>query len=188
MTYFKLFFIFIIIATITSCKNDKNTISKQNDLPIDSINNANEKIIRAIGETLTPEAKEKVEDWNEYQQLDDFLENFYSSSPNETLNLSKELSTTTKQLQDSLKIERFMQPDVRIRLNVIHNYALRLADMATIPSIETKEVQEETQNILDAFSALNSKINSITKQEQIEKELDSFNAPITIQNLDSLPL
>ena len=60
------------------------------------------KIIRAIGKTLSPDSKKKVENWKEYQQLDDFLDNFYSSSPNEVLNLSKELSSTTKQLKDSL--------------------------------------------------------------------------------------
>ncbi|MDY7394939.1 hypothetical protein UMM65_06780 [Aureibaculum sp. 2210JD6-5] len=166
--------------SIASCKNNENNVVDQNVVQLDSIIDTDKKIIRAIGETLTPESKEKVEDWKEYQQLDDFLDNFYSSSPNEALNLSKELANTTKQLKDSIKIDRFKQADVSIRINVIHNYALRLADMATIPSIKVEEVQEETQNILDAFSALNSKINNLTKQEKLEEELKNFTAPIQI--------
>ncbi|WP_123897493.1 hypothetical protein [Aureibaculum marinum] len=159
---------------------------KQSDVVTDSINETDKKTIRAIGETLTPNAKKKVENWVAYKQLDNLLDNFYSSSPNEVLNLSKELSTTTKQLKDSIKIERFKQPDVLIRINVIHNYALRLADMSTIPSITADEVKEETQNILDAFSALNSKINNLTKTEELEEELKEYDAPILLEREDSL--
>ena len=180
MRYLKKICFLIFIVLLVSCKKNKNNVVDVNTVQTDSIIDTNKKTIRAIGETLTPDAKKKVEDWNEYQQLDDFLDNFYSSSPNEVLNLSKELSVTTKQLKDSLKIERFKQPDVSIRINVIHNYALRLADMSTIPSIKPEEVQEETQNVLDAFSALNAKINNLTKQEQLEQELRNFNAPIQI--------
>lgn len=181
MNYLKTICFLILVISFISCKNNENKVVEKNAVLTDSIIDTDKKIIRAIGETLTPEAKKKVEDWKEYHQLDDFLDNFYSSSTNEVLNLSKELSSTTKQLKDSLKIERFKKPDVSIRINVLHNYALRLADMSTIPSIKTKEVQEETQNILDAFSALNSKINNLTKQEQLEQELKSFTAPIKIE-------
>jgi len=119
-----------------------------------------------------PESKKQVENWNEYQQLDQLLTNFYSISPSEALNLSKELSTITQQLKDSVTIERFTYPDISIRINVLHNHALRLSDMSTISAINSVEVKSEIQDILDAFSALNSKINNITKQEKLEKELE----------------
>lgn len=188
MNYLKTLCFLVLVISLASCKNNENKVANQNEVLIDSIFDTDKKIIRAIGETLTPDSKIKVEGWKEYQQLDDFLDNFYSSSPNEVLNLSKELSTTTKQLKDSLKIDRFKQPDVSIRINVLHNYALRLSDMSTIPSIRTKEVQEETQNVLDAFSALNSKINNLTKQEKLEEELKNFTAPIRLKETDSTVL
>jgi hypothetical protein len=46
--------------------------------------------------------------------------------------------------------------------------------MATIPNIEVSEVKGETKNILNAFSALNAKINNITRQEKLETELKDF--------------
>ncbi|MET2986037.1 hypothetical protein [Aureibaculum conchae] len=182
MSYLKIFCLSVFTVLFVSCQDNKNNTMDKNNTLKDSIFDTDKKIIRAIGETLTPDAKKKVENWEEYHQLDNFLDNFYSSSPNEVLNLSKELSVTTKQLKDSLKIDRFKQPDVSIRINVLHNYALRLADMSTIPSIKVEEVQEETQNVLDAFSALNSKINNLTKQEKLEKELKNFTAPIEIES------
>ncbi|RPD97768.1 hypothetical protein EGM88_08245 [Aureibaculum marinum] len=184
--YIKTLSLLFLVTLLFSCKNTKRDIMKQSDVVTDSINETDKKTIRAIGETLTPNAKKKVENWVAYKQLDNLLDNFYSSSPNEVLNLSKELSTTTKQLKDSIKIERFKQPDVLIRINVIHNYALRLADMSTIPSITADEVKEETQNILDAFSALNSKINNLTKTEELEEELKEYDAPILLEREDSL--
>ena len=47
--------------------------------------------------------------------------------------------------------------------------------MATISSINSEEVKMEIQSILDAFSALNAKINNITSQEKLETELDTLN-------------
>jgi len=182
MYYLKKIGLLVFIVLFVSCKNNENNVVNENTVQTDSIIDTNKKTIRAIGETLSPDSRKKVEDWKEYQLLDDFLDNFYSSSPTEVLNLSKELSSTTKQLIDSLKIDRFKQPDVSIRINVLHNYALRLSDMSTIPSIKTEEVQAETQNILDAFSALNSKINNLTKQEKLEKELKNYTAPIEIES------
>ena len=187
MNYLKIVYFFVFILALNSCKKNENNQVNKNSILTDSIAETDKKTIRAIGETLSPEGKETIKDWKEYQQLDDFLDNFYSSSPNEALNLSKELSHTTKQLIDSLKIDRFKQPDVSIRLNVIHNYALRLADMSTIPNISPSEVQDETQNILDAFSSLNKKINNLAKQEKLEKELKGFTAPILIEE-DSISI
>ena len=168
-----IYFLLLLLLVVFSCKKE-SVNSNKDTIVIDSIKTGDKTKIRAIGETLLPEAKVKIENWSEYQQLDQLLEKFYSISPNQALNLSKELVSTTKQLKDSIKIERFKQPDIGIRINVLHNTALRLADMATIPTIKTTEVQNETQNILDAFSALNSKINNLSKQEKIELELKGF--------------
>ena len=170
----KLLYFFILIISVFSCKKDELTNNKSDTIVLDTVKKSDQKDIRSIGETLATEAKKKVENWKEYQQLDELLINFYSISTNEALNLSKELSTTTQQLKDSVKIDRFKQPDISIRINVLHNNALRLNDMASITAISPTEVKVEIQNILNAFSALNSKINNITNQEKLEAALKTI--------------
>lgn len=170
----KILYLLMIITSISSCKKNNSTTKTTDVIVSDTINIVDQKEIRSIGETLLPASKKTVENWNEYQQLDLLLTNFYSISPNEALNLSKELSTITQQLKDSVIIERFTQPDISIRINVLHNNALRLTDMASITSIKPEEVKNEIQSILDAFSALNAKINNITNQEKLEKELQTI--------------
>jgi len=174
MTNSKFLFFLIILICITSCK--KNDIPSDNDkiIVLDTISKNDQKNIRSIGETLAADSKKKVENWPEYQQLDQLLTNFYSISNSEALNLSKELSMTTQQLKDSVKIDRFKEPDISIRINVLHNNVLRLNDMASIPSINPTEVKDEIQKILDAFSALNTKINNITNQEKLEAEVKTI--------------
>ena len=168
----KLLYFFLIVISLSSCKKNSSVTPVSDKMITDTIKD--QKDIRNIGEILLPDAKEKVEGWNEYKQLDELLINFYSISPNEALNLSKELSTITQQLKDSVNIDRFTQPDIGIRINVLHNHALRLNDMDDISSIHSDEVKNEIQDILDAFSALNAKINNITKQEKLEKELEKI--------------
>ncbi len=141
-----------------------------------------EPVIRPIGETLLPESRKKVENWKAYQELDKFLENYYTALPQEALNLSTELATISKQLKDSLEIKRFKEPDVQIRLNVLYNSVLRLEDMASIPNISDKEVLAEINQILDAFSALNAKINNITRKEEIEKQIKELENKINQSN------
>ena len=167
----KMLYFLILVISISSCKKKESTFVNNDSDVSDTINIDHQKDIRSIGETLLPESKKKVKDWNEYEQLDQLLTKFYSISPTEALNLSKELSTITQQLKDSVTIERFTYPDISIRINVLNNHALRLKDMSTISAIKSGEVKNEIQSILDAFSALNAKINNITKQEKLEKEL-----------------
>ena len=160
----KLVSLFAIFLVIISCKPAADTNVQTASSEEDTLNLQEEKDISSIGETLSPDSKKQVAAWPEYKQLDDLISNFYSISPSEALNLFK----------DSIKIERYKQPDIAIRINVLHNYALRLADMATLEYIEPSEVKVETQNILQAFSALNSKLNNIYDQKKLEAELKSF--------------
>ena len=163
-----------IIIILSACKRDQISAASDQSTAADSLKGYDEKHIRSIGETLSPDAIKKVSSWPEYKQLDDLITNFYSITTNEALTLSKELTNATGQLKDSIKIERFKQADIAIRINVLHNYALRLADMATLEYIDPKEVKLETQNILDAFSALNAKLNNIYDQQKLETELKEF--------------
>ena len=77
-------------------------------------------------------------------------------------------------MKDSIRIPSFDRPDIKIRLNVLYNNTLRLADMENISSIETQEIKTEISNILSAFSAINSKINNLTNQKYLEKQLSDF--------------
>lgn len=128
MNIFKTIAAVILCTYFISCNNtDKETFANKettDSLKTDVSN------IRSIGETLLPEAKKNVEGWEAYQQLDQLITKYYTADASEALNLSKELSTTTKQLKDSLTIERFKENDVMIRINVLYNYTLRLQDMA----------------------------------------------------------
>ena len=73
-----------------------------------------------------------------------------------------------------LRFEKFEIPSVKIRLNVLYSETLRLADMASINNISEEEIKNENENILNAFSALNLKINNIIIQENLNKDLNEF--------------
>ena len=163
--------IFIVTIGFFSCKKEKIVKNETKTTAVDTLKKITKKDIRSIGETLLPAAKKKVKNWKEYQQLDELLTRFYTISPEEALDISKELSRLTKQLKDSVKIKRFKENDISIRINVLHNDVLRLVDMSAIEAIKNTEVKNEIQNILNAFSALNSKINNITNQERLEAEV-----------------
>ena len=92
----------------------------------------------------------------------------------EALLNSVELSELAQQLKDSIRVEKLNIPEVKIRLNVLHSETLRLADMSNIPTITQESVEEETNNMLDAFSALNLKINNMNLQEELNEEISKF--------------
>lgn len=187
MKYLINIFLLSLVVIVSGCQSNKDNKTEKVTDVVDTIKTEDQKEIRSIGETLSPDAKQMVKDWQEYIQLDQLLTNFYSISSNEALNLSQELATTTQQLKDSLKISRFKQPDILIRINVLNNFALRLHDMSEISSIEPEEVKNEIQAILDAFSALNAKINNVVRREKLQKEIDDFEKEIiTFKPKDSL--
>jgi len=162
----------LILATI-GCNDSKK---KETNYESSSKNQhiADVKIVNSLGETLNAESRELVEAWPEYKTLDNTINGFYTITSNDALLKAKELSTLTLQLKDSIRIDILDRPDVRIRLNVLHNTALRLTDMETIKTIKNEAVEIEITNILNAFSAINSKINNILNQENLEKELSNF--------------
>jgi hypothetical protein len=51
--------------------------------------------------------------------------------------------------------------------------------MATIPSISKSDINQENINILNAYSALNSKLNNIISQENLNTEINNFISEIT---------
>lgn len=160
-----------IILTILSCGkiDSKDELISKKDSTFTSVSKTNNIIVK-----LNSRAKDIVKDWKEYQSLDEFIQQYQTISTNDALLNAAELSDLTQQLKDSIRIDKLNISSVRIRLNVLNNESLRLADMATINQIKEQEVNQETKNILNAFSALNLKINNIISQENLNKEIDEF--------------
>lgn len=160
-----------LIALFVSCT--KTISRKNNEISRDSLIGNTDMVNFQISK-LNSKSIRLVETWDEYQNIDELLNQYQNINANLALLNAKELAVLAKQLKDSIRVERLKIPSIKIRLNVLHNETLRLADMSTIPSITEKEVVEENSNILNAFSALNLKINNIVNQENLNEELDSF--------------
>ena len=123
---------------------------------------------------LSPESEKLVSGWPEYQALSELIVQYRVISKSDALLNSVELEEFAHQLKDSIRVEKLDIPSVRMRLNVLHNEAKRLSDMSTIPPITAEEVLYENDNLLDAYAALNIKINDLSRQERINRELEKF--------------
>lgn len=123
---------------------------------------------------LNKESEELVKDWKEYQDFSELIVQYREITKADALLNSNELEELAQYLKDSIRVEKLDNPALRTRLNVLHNEAKRLSDMSTIPTITNEEVQAENNNVLDAFAALNIKINDLGIQERINRELAKF--------------
>lgn len=112
-----------------------------------------------------------VDDWKEYKIVEEFTSKFYKTSPNEALSNALEMKNVITHLKDSIKPVIFNTPSFNARINVLYNEAERLADITFIPAIETSEINNQVEKILQAFSALNSKINTVLSQKKFEDEI-----------------
>ena len=75
-------------------------------------------------------------------------------------------------MKDTIRVDKLNELSVVARFNVLHNETLRLADMATISTIKKEEVKEEVGRILELYAALNSKINTIYKAEDVQNSIE----------------
>ncbi|HEY9169675.1 MAG TPA: hypothetical protein VIN72_09325 [Lutibacter sp.] len=179
-------FLLIILLIGFSCNKTKGAqeVSEQADsLKLDA-----NRIENKIGEMLIPEAKVVLDNWKEYQLVDELILKYYSITTLEALSNADELSRLVKMMKDSLKIEQLKKPNIIARINVLENETLRLADMATIPSITKEEVKEEVGNIVALYSAFNSKINTIYQSESIQNMLEvDTEVPINIEETTKPP-
>lgn len=139
-----------------------------------SLKNSSKNITHSIGEVLSSEARKLVENWQEYLNTEKIISEYYDISITKAITNAQELSKTTQLLKDSIRVERFHQPDLKMRLNVLHNIALRLNDMNDIPEISEKEIENEVHSLISAFNSITIKTNDIINQETLEKELKYF--------------
>ena len=130
---------------------------------------------------LSKESEELVKGWKEYQDFNEQIIQYREISKSDALLNSVELEELARYMKDSIRVEKLDIPSVRMRLNVLHNEAKRLSDMSTIPTITDEEVLAENNNVLDAFAALNIKINDLARQDRINRELAKFDDPPEVE-------
>jgi hypothetical protein len=180
MKYRHLFFL-LLLTVICSCKNEKD-VQRESEIS-DTLKQNSTRIISKIGESLTPKAKSVLGEWREYSSVDEFMRQYYSISVQDALSNARELSELVGQMKDSIRVENLKEYNVKARFNVLHNETLRLADMAEIPSISDEEVKEEVLKILDVYSAVKAKINTIFKAEDIQNSLEvDTEIPIEVED------
>lgn len=129
----------------------------------------------AIKESIQGNASKKIDDWQEYETVKGFLEQYKSISPNEALNNSKELNDLVKSMKDSVKPDFLESNSFNARVNLLHNETLRLYDMSAISSIKFTEVNEQVTKVMNAFSSVNSKINTLVKQAELDAQVNDPN-------------
>ena len=135
---------------------------------------------------LNSNSKKVINNWAEYQNIIEFLPNYYKTTTKQALFNSQRLAELSQQLKDSIRVEKLDIPSFRARLNVLYTIAFRLADMDSIPSITDKEVINETKNIVNAFDAINIKINMLVSQGLLEDNLREFDS--VLNRKDSVEL
>lgn len=170
---------FILILSLYSCK-------KKEEKPniIQTVTKDRSKMIKTDQSItgLNPKAQELTKNWPEYHKFKELITQYQHISMTDALLNSVELSVLSQQLKDSIRVEDLNIPEVKIRLNVLHSQSLRLADMSKIPTITEQEVAMENNNIINAFSALNLKINNMNLRDEINDEISQF-----IDELTELP-
>ena len=156
----------LLILFIFSCKDSVQKQEQNIQKPTKGVVINHSKLV-----ALESTSKINISKWKEYQSVSDHLKMFSSISANEALNNALQLSSLVKKMKDSIRPKNLMNPSFRTRINVLENEVLRLKDMTYITAITTKEVNQQVDKVLEAFSATNSKINTIYSQLEVEKEI-----------------
>tara|TARA_R110001606_G_scaffold103422_4_gene226143 strand:+ start:204 stop:779 length:576 start_codon:yes stop_codon:yes gene_type:complete len=159
-------FYFLFILIFLSCKN--NSAVKEPKIKKSEMNIV-QKHISAL--ELEKNSKQEISNWKEYLEVEDNLKQFSSISASEALNNALKLSEAVKFLKDSIRPKELLNLPFRTRVNVLENETLRLKDMTFIPAITADEVNTQVNKIIAAFSATNSKINTIYSQLEVEKNI-----------------
>lgn len=140
-------------------------------------------------ETVKTSNEKEIVAWEYYTSVRDFLEKFKKISPNEALGNALELTSLVTAMKDSAKPKILDTQSLKARINLLENESLRLSDMTKIPAIKAEEVNAQIVKIFDAFSALNSKINTVFLQQNLSKDIDfkdfDFSVP---ENKKSTPV
>lgn len=173
----------MLISFFSCDKKKQDAIQEQDSKPLLSI----PKEFGSI-DKVNAIFRKNVEDWQELKAVDNFLARFKKVSPNEVLSNALELESLVKSLKDSVKPELFNVLSFKARINILHNETLRLSDMTFIPAIKASEVNVQTAKIISAFSAVNSKVNTILLKKRFEDsvEVDAKFIGLDFTQIDSV--
>jgi len=163
----KYIYLLVLFVFTFSCQNNEEKNAEKKPKALMSI----AKMHTATENVLSSYLKE-VKDWNELQDIDSFFVKFRKITPNEALSNAIELKDLIKRLKDSVKPEKFKIPSLTARINILYNEALRLADLTRIGAIKAPEVNTQLDKTMEAFSNINTKINSILAKIRFENEID----------------
>lgn len=172
-------YIVLIALFLVACKQEPNQVAEEVSIVEDQ-----DIIINSIGVQLSPKVKESISDWGTFSMLTEMIERYTSITKSQALTDAKEISNMTKGIIDMVQIDLLDRPDMMIRFNVLYNQALRLDDMATIPSISDDEVRAEVLKLLEAFSSVNDKMNSIYKIDDFEKRFANDSGNVEIKPIE----
>ncbi|MDB2418282.1 hypothetical protein N9W38_02745 [Flavobacteriaceae bacterium] len=156
----------VFILLISSCNDTTTTATKVVDKPEASRVKKHNQVSK-----IQSKFEMDIDSWIEYENLAIFLQQYTAISPNDALNNSRELNDITKSIIDSVQPQFLVTAAFKARLNLLYNETLRLYDMSSIPAIKATEVNHQVANILNAFSSVNFKINTILTQSELEKNI-----------------
>lgn len=176
--YMRVLYILFSILILGSCQKQVTT---------DNENKTEQALLSVVQsfkkpDDIMPQYKKEVESWTHYRNLTSFMERFEKASANEVLSNAMELETMVKTLKDSVIPNPFNGDALKARINILHNESLRLSDMTNIPAITTTEVIEQTKKTINAYSSVNSKINTILTKKKFE---DAVQIDVKYIGLDS---
>ncbi|APZ45744.1 hypothetical protein BW723_05270 [Polaribacter reichenbachii] len=175
----KYFYLLLVSILILSC-DPKQEKENREDRPKPLLSIVHE---YSSVKKVKPNFKQDIEGWKELRTIENFLGRFKKGSSYEILSNAEELKSLAKNLKDSIKPTLFnKKPSFDARVNIFYNETLRLADMTSIPAIKAEEVNKQTEKTLDAFSAINAKINTILSKKRFEEAID---VDVTFIGLDS---
>lgn len=161
-------FILLIAIALFSCKKQDELVANETAIDLGE----SEVFIGKIGVTLTAKVNQELKTWGDYQVVDERMRPYYKITKNEALQNAEELAFVILDASDTITFKKLDRPDIKIRFNVLYNHALRLQDMNMIPSITDSEVKMEVQQLLEAYSALNDKINVVYKIDQFKGQYE----------------
>ena len=157
-----------LVAILFSCGNKK----KDNQTTFHPKPELSKAIEHTHLENVAAVNQKEIETWQDLKTATTFIKKFEKVSPNEAMSNALELRDLVASLKDNEIPEIFDTPSFHARVNVLYNETLRLADITLIPAITSKEVNDQINKTIAAFSSVNSKINIVLSKKRFEEALD----------------
>ncbi|MDT7832639.1 hypothetical protein RQM59_09620 [Flavobacteriaceae bacterium S356] len=165
----RLIIFFLFVSFLISCGDPATQEVEKKPVATSQFSMAKEHNVLVYIKTSN---EKEISNWEYYTTVREFLDKFKKITPNEALGNALELTSLIKALKDSAKPEALNTSSLKARINLLENESLRLSDMTKISAIKAEEVNRQVTKVFDAFSSLNSKINTVFLQQNLSKDLD----------------